>query len=127
MDQSISVTNITGDTKRQLLQKLNDERAALMAPVIAYMCVLMTVGLVGNSLVCFYYGRKTKTTSNSILICTLGYIDLFTSGCSIPLEILDLRLFFDFNNVVACKFMRFLNYSSAIGSAFTLIFISIDR
>lgn len=127
MNQSVPVFNITGETKRQLLQKLKDDRAATTTPVIVYMCVLMAVGLIGNSLVCFYYGRKTKSTSNNFLICTLGYIDLFTSVCAVPLEILDLSLFAHEHNVLACKFTRFFIYSSVIGSAFTLIFISIDR
>ncbi|XP_052786239.1 dopamine receptor 4-like [Mya arenaria] len=120
-------TYYTDTETRELLRHLNDEKAVIVIPVMVFMACLMMMGIIGNSMVCFYYGKRTKTTSNSILICLLGFIDLFSCVFSIPFEIIDLRFFFDFTLTGACKFLRFMNYSAAIGSAFTLMLISIDR
>ena len=44
-----------------------------------------------------------------------------------PLDIVDLRFFFVYTNVPACKIPRFLNHIAAIGSASILIAIAVDR
>lgn len=98
-----------------------------MIPVMVFLCLLMVMGLIGNGMVCFYYGWKTRRTTNSIFICTVAIYDLLICSLSIPIELVDLRFFYVFTNIGACKFLRFINHFAAIGSAFTLLVIAVDR
>lgn len=110
-----------------LLKKLNDEKAFLMIPAILYLAVLLVLGIVGNFAVCYYYGLKTKRTSNTTFIIVLAAFDLASCSLSIPTEIVDLIHFYIFQSKGACKMMRFVNNLSAIGSGVTLLIIAIDR
>lgn len=110
-----------------LLQVLNDKMALSMMPVVIYLSILLIVGFVGNGMVVYYYGCKTRRNSNSVFICTVAVYDLLSCSLSIPIEIVDLRFFYMFTNSGACKVLRFVNHTAAIGSAFTLLIIASDR
>ena len=119
------MANITTDNN--LLAELNDKKTVLVIPAILYVAILMVLGLVGNILVCVYYGCKTKTNTNSFFIIVLAVFDLLSCTITMPIEIVDLRFFYMFTNAPACKIARFLNYFVTIGSAATLLTIAIDR
>ena len=55
-------TVVSNDTDK-LLQELNDKLAMSMIPVLVYLSILLVVGLIGNAMVVFYYGCKTRRTS----------------------------------------------------------------
>lgn len=110
-----------------LLTKLNDEKAILLIPAILYVSCLMIVGLVGNILVCIFYGCKTRFNTNSFFIIILASFDLISCVITMPIEIVDLRFFFMFTNAPACKAARFLNSFATMGSAATLLAIAVDR
>ena len=122
---SINMGNITTDDA--LLSELNDQKAVLLIPAIAYVAVLMIVGFIGNVLVCIFYGCKTKPNPNSVFIIILATFDLISCVITMPIEIMDLRFFYMFTNGAACKSARFLNSFATMGSASTLIAIAIDR
>lgn len=111
----------------ELLSELNDEKVKLMAPVIAYVSVLMIMGSLGNILVCIYYGCKTKSSTNSFFIVALAVCDLIVCVITMPIEIVDLRFFCMFTNVPACKISRLVNHLAANGSAAILLGIAVDR
>lgn len=111
----------------ELLKEINDEKAIAMIPVMVCLCILMIMGVLGNSMVCFYYGYKTRRTTNTIFICTVAIYDFLSCSVSIPIELVDLRFFYVFTDTGACKFLRFFNHFAAIGSAFTLLVIAVDR
>ena len=113
--------------KEALVQTLNDEMARLMLPATIYIIVLMVFGLVGNSMVCYYYGFKAKRTTNSYFIVVLALYDITVCAFCMPTEIADIELFYTFENNVACKILRFLNYLAGIGSILTLLAIATDR
>lgn len=110
-----------------LVEILNDEKLRLMIPALIYIIFLMICGFIGNLMVCFYYGFKTKITTNSIFICVLAIYDLIVCAIAMPTEIADIVFFYTFQSNVACKILRFVNYLSSLGSIFTLITISVDR
>lgn len=122
----IKVKNVSVNTDT-LLEEMNNDKASLMTPVIVLMVILMVMGILGNFLVCYYYGCKAKETSNTVFIVVVAIYDLVLCTLSIPIEIVDLRFFFTFTNRGACKVMRFVNYFGAIGSVYTLIVIAVDR
>lgn len=110
-----------------LLEELNDEKALLLIPAIIYVAILMFVGVIGNILVCVFYGCKTKHTTNTFFIIVLAIFDLISCVITMPIEIVDLRFFYMFTNAPACKMARFLNYFATLGSAVTLLAIAVDR
>ena len=109
------------------LQELNDDKAVLLIPAIVYTAVLMIVGFIGNILVIIYYGCKAKRTSTSLFISMLAIFDLTACVIAMPGEILDIRYFFMFENVVMCKLSKFVNHLTAAGSSLTLVIVAVDR
>ena len=109
------------------LQELNDEKAKLLIPVIVYISILMITGFIGNSMVCVYYGCKTRRTSTTLFISLLAIFDLTACVIAMPGEIIDIRYFFMFENVVMCKLSKFVNHLTAVGSSLTLVIVAFDR
>ena len=109
------------------LSEWNNHKIQLHMPAIAYVSVLMIFGSFGNIVVCVYYGCKSKRSTKSFFIVALAAFDLVVCLITMPLDIVDLRFFFVYTNVPACKIPRFLNHIAAIGSASTLIAIAVDR
>ena len=112
---------------RWLLEKLNDEKAVTLIPAMAVLAFLMVLGLFGNSMVCFFYGFKSKTTPATCFILALAIFDVLACTIAIPVEIADMRFFYMFESVEACRLLVFINHFSVIGSAFTLSAIAVDR
>ncbi|XP_059165268.1 D(2) dopamine receptor-like [Physella acuta] len=109
------------------LETINDERAQQLIPAMVVLGVLMVIGIPGNALVVYVFCFKMKTGTQNILIVCLAVFDLLSCCLSIPNEIADMRFFFMFDSVAACKIMRFINTFCAIGSIFTLLVIAVDR
>lgn len=122
-----SLVNYTENEIQDIIQTMNDDMARLMIPATVYISVLMVLGLFGNIMVCFYYGFKTKRTVNSLFIVVLAIYDVTVCAICMPTEIVDIVLFYTFENNAACKILRFVNYQAAIGSILTLIAIATDR
>lgn len=124
-ENSTTIDNST-DIKL-LLTQLNDKMVIKMVPVFVYVSFLLIVGLCGNILVLYYYGWKSKQTTNSVFICVLAVYDLTTCCVSIPIDMVDLRYFYMFSNLAACKILKYFNHVTATGSVITLIAIASDR
>ena len=123
----MAATSLVSNDTDKLLQELNDTLALSMIPVVVYLSVLLVVGLIGNLMVVFYYGWKTRRTSNSVFISMVAVFDLLSCCLSIPIEMVDLRFFYMFTNSGLCKVLRFVNHMVTIGSAFMLLMIAVDR
>jgi len=121
------MVNRTSEELEAILEQLNDEKAAVLVPAMLYCILLMALGTVGNCMVVYFYGFHAKTTSATCFILALAVFDLIACVFGIPIEIADLRLFYLFDNVPACRLLCFVNHFAVIGSAFTLCFIAIDR
>ena len=115
--------------EKLILNRLNDEYAKMLAPVMVTLGVFMLTGLVGNSLVVYVYWQwvKTKTTTKRIFIITLGLLDLIVCTVAIPFEIYDLRNQVLFQNIATCKVARILEYSLVLASGFVLVSVSVER
>ena len=121
-----SVENMSVNA-HELVKRLNDQMADLMVPAVVYIVVLMVTGTVGNIMVCFYYGYRTKITTNSLFIVVLAVYDLIVCLICMPTEIADIEFYYTFKNGSACKVLRLLNYFAGIGSILTLVAIAVDR
>lgn len=111
----------------QLLDELNRREIRLLAPVIAFMVVLMVLGIVGNSLVCYVYGTRMKKTTVNTFIVWLAVLDLSTCIIGIPMEIYDIVQNYYFDLPAFCKILRFTIYLTVMTSVATLVFIAFDR
>lgn len=109
------------------LDQVNDDTAVTLLPAIILVVIYMLIGLFGNPLVAFYYGCRAKATSSYHFIVALSVFDLITCCISMPLEIVDMRNSFKFENTIACKILRFVNYFASISSGGILIAIAVDR
>lgn len=109
------------------LDRVNDEMANTLLPAIVLVIIYMVLGLFGNPLVAYYYGCRAKATSSYHFIVALSIFDLITCCVSMPLEIVDIRKFYKFENTIACKILRFVNYFASVSSGAILIAIAVDR
>ncbi|XP_052761463.1 uncharacterized protein LOC128204138 [Mya arenaria] len=119
--------NESAEELDDILQTLNDEKAIVLIPAMVYCGFLMILGTTGNLMVVYFYGFHSKTTSATCFILALAIFDLIACLFGIPIEISDLRLFYLFKSVPACRLLVFVNHFAVIASAFTLCFIAIDR
>ncbi|KAL3888002.1 hypothetical protein ACJMK2_000386 [Sinanodonta woodiana] len=110
-----------------LLQRMNDEISIMLIPVFVYMGVMMLTGFVGNALVCYFYGYKTKTNPTTCFIVVLAVFDLMSCIISMPMEIVDIRFFYLFPDVTACKVLRTMTFVCTISSGIILIAIATER
>ena len=121
------MSNETETDTRWLLEELNDEKAVALIPAMVVLAFLSVLGLLGNSMVCFFYGCKSKTTPATCFILALAIFDMIACSVAIPVEIADMRFFYMFESAEACRLLTFVNHFSVIGSAFTLSAIAVDR
>lgn len=117
----------TSKDQDELLSDLNDEEAKLFIPVILYVGTLMLIGTIGNSMVVYFYGCKSKSSTSVSFIFALAIFDLVTCVIGMPMEIADLRYFFNFENELACKALRCITHFASISSGITLVAIAVDR
>ena len=113
--------------KQALLRELNDDKAVLLIPAMLFVIVLLILGVIGNIMVWIFYGCQTKITPSTSFILTLSIFDLLSCAISMPMEIIDMRFFFNFESNAACKVLRCLNHFSSFASGLTLIAIATDR
>lgn len=103
----------------------NNRKAILYVPVSIYIGMTMIIGIIGNSLVCYIYGRMVKHTPTNCFILSLGIYDLICCGVTLPLEIVEMR--YPYYYIETCKFQRLHITATAIASGFILLAIAVDR
>lgn len=90
------------------LETVNDERAKTLIPAMTILGLLMLVGIVGNSLVCYVFCCRLKSGTQNFLIVCLAVLDLLSCVIGMPNEIADMRFYYIFESVGSCKIMRFV-------------------
>ncbi|XP_046373158.1 uncharacterized protein LOC124146747 [Haliotis rufescens] len=109
------------------LRHYDNKYAIHSLPVILFLAILMLVGFVGNSLVCYVYLVKFKASSLRCYILALATFDLATCVVCIPVEIADIRYNYTFGQYTLCKMLRLLATFSVIASVTILLAIAVDR
>ncbi|XP_041370779.1 orexin receptor type 2-like [Gigantopelta aegis] len=130
MDSTVSMNHCSHglDVNRtNLLSLLNEERARALVPAMVLISLLMVVGIVGNTLVCIIFCRKLEQNTQTFLFIWLAVFDLVSCCVGMPSEIVDMRLYYMFDNVVACKIIRFFLTFPTVSSNITLLVIAIHR
>ncbi|XP_071098586.1 orexin receptor type 2-like [Haliotis cracherodii] len=111
----------------QLLHLVNDEIATILIPAMVCIGVLMISGFIGNILVCYVFSTKLKHSTQNFLFVILAIFDLMSCCVAMPTEIADMRFYFTFDSVIACKILRFLVAFPTLASNIVLLIIAIDR
>ncbi|ESO89172.1 hypothetical protein LOTGIDRAFT_229072 [Lottia gigantea] len=114
-------------TKHELLVQVNDKVAETLIPAMIFVGTLMIVGLFGNILVCYIFSTKFKSGTQNFMIVCLAVSDLLACVIAMPTEIVDMRYYYMFDSVFACKLFRFVNVLCAMCSILILTTIAVDR
>ncbi|XP_046374218.2 cholecystokinin receptor type A-like [Haliotis rufescens] len=110
------------------LRRYDDLYANKYLPAIVLVSVLMATGIIGNSLVCFVYLVKFKSSTVRCFIVSLAVIDLINCVISCPFDIADMRYRYTFGSyVVMCKMMRVFVTFTSVSSGLVLIPVAVDR
>ncbi|KAL8572881.1 hypothetical protein ACOMHN_011130 [Nucella lapillus] len=96
-------------------------------PAILYTSVMMVMGSLGNSVVCYVYGFRWQSTVTKTFIFCLALLDLTNSLICMPTEIGMLVHMTSFNAPLWCKLTRFLTYTLNGSSSLILVAIALDR
>ncbi|XP_052259536.1 proteinase-activated receptor 3-like [Dreissena polymorpha] len=109
------------------VQELNKNDALVNAPIILMMILFMVVGLTGNTLVLFVYGKRGNKTSAILFILLLAIMDLI--ACAILHPYVLYKLFHPHNQTweITCKLFEFFIHWNLSLSGLSLLLIAIDR
>lgn len=103
----------------------DSDMASTLLPVVIVISCYMIIGLFGNLLAVYYYGCHVKPSSSYNFIVSMAIFDIIICCVSMPL---DRRYMYSyFQNAIACKSLRFVNYFASNSSGFVLIAITADR
>jgi len=106
---------------------LNNEKALVLLPVAVFIAVLLLLGIVGNSFVCYIYRCKFRRNTSNFFIVFLAIMDLCVCCVGMPFEISDLTLPYMFDAPAACKIFRFVETWATGASGLVLVCVALDR
>ncbi|RUS80077.1 hypothetical protein EGW08_012155 [Elysia chlorotica] len=110
-----------------ILRDMNDAMFLRLSPAVAFLALLMTIGVMGNLAICYIFGFKLGASTQNFLLLSIGIFDLLSCTLGIPAEIIDLRHYFLFESEELCKIMRFCTTFPTLGSIQVLLVIAADR
>ena len=113
--------------QENVLQKVNDERTALLTPVIAFLSLLMVFGIIGNLLVLYVYEFRFKRSSSRAFILCLAFLDLVACVVGMPYHIYDMFHTYTYYDEISCKGLSYILGVTVISSSIVLTIIAIDR
>ncbi|XP_067667489.1 cholecystokinin receptor type A-like [Haliotis asinina] len=123
MMENISFQNDT----ETFLHDYDDRYALQVLPAILFLVVLMLLGSLGNSLVCYVYSAKFKPRTTNRYIIALAIFDLINCGICIPHEIADMRHKYTLARYGLCKVMRVIMAFTTYASGSILLAVAVDR
>lgn len=126
--QSLLVLNLSlTENQREILERVNDERAHLLTPVIAFLSLLMVLGIVGNLLVLYVYEFRFKRSSSRAFILCLAMLDFVACVIGMPYHIYDMYHTYIYYDEASCKGLSYILGVTVTASSIILTIIAIDR
>ncbi|XP_067663503.1 orexin receptor type 2-like [Haliotis asinina] len=120
--------NLTENDISDVLRRHDNAYAIQTLPAILYLAILMILGFVGNSIVCYIYLFKFQSvTTTSYFVVALAVLDLLNCITNIPFEIVDLRHNFTLGTSVVCRIMPVTVTFVSLASGIVLIAVAVDR
>ncbi|KAK3087396.1 hypothetical protein FSP39_005409 [Pinctada imbricata] len=119
--------SVDEDYNRRIIEQLNYEKTQRLLPVLIYLILLMSLGIVGNAIVLYVYKFRFKRSSSRAFILCLAILDFITCIFGIPYHLYDIYNPLTYYNVVSCKILSYSMSITLLSSTFVLALISIDR
>lgn len=117
-------TSLTAD---EILWDLNSKKVILLLPVIIYVFLCVTLGIIGNSFVFYIYTHRLRRSPSRIFILFLSILDLTSCLVGSASELNDLFQPYVFKQAWSCKVLRFGLSFTIIAACFTLSCVAFDR
>ncbi|KAK3109134.1 hypothetical protein FSP39_023669 [Pinctada imbricata] len=95
--------------------------------VVAYLVILMVIGIVGNGHVLLVYGRARTKLNYHIFVMALAINDFTACTIILPNEITYIRYNFTYKNGVTCKLFCFLSCTLVFTSMLLLMLTGYER
>ncbi|XP_045161029.2 D(2) dopamine receptor-like [Mercenaria mercenaria] len=133
---SITTANTSGKSNHssneildtdEILRELNAKKVLLLLPVIIFVFLTITIGIVGNFLVCYIYRFRLRRSPSRYFILFLAVLDLISCFVGAASELSDLFQPYVFTATWSCKILRFGLSFTIISASFTLICVAFDR
>ena len=106
--------------------ELNNTLVILHIPTIAFIAILMCIGVFGNILVLVVYTNYTKSTYK-IFIIWLGWMDLLACLVGKPALIISMLYPYLSPSETLCRWTRFLHVFVSVSAALIFLAISFER
>lgn len=117
---------VQDDNNTIYLHQYDDMYASKYLPAIVFVAILMLVGVVGNSLVCYVYLFKFKPSTTRCFIVTLALLDILNCSLSMPLKIVHMRHHAT-SGLYGCRFATISLTFFSLASAAVLLPVAVDR
>lgn len=111
----------------EILARLNKEQAIIMIPSTILVIITMIVGMIGNSLTCYVYGFRLKTTPTYLFVVMLAIVDLITCAIITPGRIVQNVAPLMTMSDGMCKNHMILSVFTGLSTCGFLVAIAIDR
>lgn len=109
------------------LQEISDVESKQRLPTVVYLCILIVLGVLGNSVVLFVYLFQHSRSDLRLYILCLAVLDMLACCVSMPAEVVDNHWPYMFYSDAFCKIQRFIGNVAKIGSAFVITLMAIER
>ncbi|KAH3805683.1 5-hydroxytryptamine receptor 1B-like [Dreissena polymorpha] len=110
----------------KLVQEKNDSNTVENIPIIVFMSIVCSAGIIGNFVALLFYASRKDKSAATLVLTALSGNDLI---CSIVLlsSIAWFLHSMTYTNIAACKFHGFLNHVFVMNSMFLLFVLALDR
>ncbi|XP_070203771.1 orexin receptor type 2-like [Littorina saxatilis] len=115
------------DGKGEFLHLRNMELVSALTPALTFLCVLLVLGLVGNTVVLVVYYRRFKASVPRVYILAMAVCDFLTNVLAIPLQIVEIRFNVTFYATWGCKVIRSGSTALILFTAVILVAVAVDR
>lgn len=115
------------NSTKVFIDKLNEELFDSLLPVTVFICLQMAIGFVGNCLILLVYSRAYAQCNFRFFVLFLAVYDLTSCLTTLPGEVYAHFNYYDYKYNWMCKIKSYFNVFTAWGSAFTLLFLALDR
>ena len=116
-----------GETERNLLLKLNEQKVRSSILVLCVISVIILLGTLGNLLVLATYLKQINKNSTNFFIFCLAIFDLTSCVVALPVEMAALLQPLTYEYPWLCKLHKFIAFSADLASGYTIVCISFDR
>ncbi|PVD32433.1 hypothetical protein C0Q70_07867 [Pomacea canaliculata] len=109
-----------------ILRQLDTKFVYDLFPSIMFVCALLVMGLIGNTLAFLVY-RKFSPSSTRTYILAISAVDLSTNLISYPTSLVEMSFHYTFVHAWQCSLIRFVTSAQIIASALILVAVALDR